>query len=406
MSKQRMKSYLIMAIIIVISSFSSVAQHIREADFAIASAIDALYNSPLEIGVEAASPANDTIRPLTKSMEQLWWWNQLKHGTLNIADTAVIYPKFLQFCVNVYNWGDRTFNSYNPDYVVGTGKRWKFRIVNENWNDNYIMKLPNNLRTDMASDFYSNIGAYLQYMAVSYGYSYDMANIVGRSSTNHKKWEFGFNCALFNAQIYYHENKGGTFLRKFGKYKDGHFFKEKFPGVELHNLGIEVYYFFNNKKYSQGAAYNFSKIQKKSQGSFIIGLNYTNQKINFDFLQLPDNLKPYLTVPENNYLFHYKSYNLMLGYGFNWVIAPKLLYNISAMPSFGISHCYEDSIDGDKWMFSFNVTGHSSLTYNFGHNFFFGLIAKMNGHLYRSGAYSLSLFSTVINLSANIGIRF
>ena len=394
-----------MAIISMVSVFSSAAQYVTEADFAVAYPIETVY-SRIEIDVEAATPAGDTIRPIKRSKEQLWWWNQVKLGTYNIADTAVIYPKFLQFCVNVYNWADHTFNSYDPDYVVGTGKRWKFRVVNENWNDNYIMTLPKGLRVDMMSDIYSNIGAYIQYMAVSCGYSYDMANIVGGSSTDHKKWEFGFNCARFNAEIYYQENTGGTFLRKFGRYKDGHYFKQKFPGVELHNFGIEAYYFFNNKKYSQGAAYNFSKIQKKSQGSFLIGINYANQKINFDFTQLPEDIKPYLTVEQGNYLFHYKSYNIMLGYGFNWVIAPKLLYNISVMPAIGVSHCYEDNLEGDKWMFAFNVSGRSSLTYNFGHNFFFGAIAKMNGHLYNSGAYSMKLFSAVVNLSANIGIRF
>ncbi len=379
----------------MISVLTSAAGNLPEADLSV--------YAPLEIAVKAPLPDNQDIKPLVKTREQRWWWNLVKQGKLNMADTTVIYPKFLQFCVNIYNWGDRAFNSYDPDYVVGTGKRWKARIVNENWVDSYLMTLPERLTTHMLSNLYSNIGAYLQYMAVSYGYTYDIANIVGGNSTNHKKWEFGFNCARFNAEIYYQENTGGTFLRKFGKYKKGHFFKEQFPGVELHNFGIEAYYFFNNRRYSQGAAYNFSKIQKKSQGSFMAGFNYANQKINFDFSKLPENLLPYLTIPAKSYLFHYKSYALLIGYGFNWVITPKLLYNISAMPSFGISHCYEDSLEGEKWMFALNVSARTSLTYNLG-NYFIGLIGKMNGHLYRSGTYSL--FSAIENFSANIGIRF
>lgn len=364
---------------------------------------DKLLSYTPEISVRANEPDPGQLKPLVKTREQRWWWNLARQGKLNLADTSVIYPKFIKFCVDVYNWGDRTFNSYDPDYVVGTGKRWKFRIVNENWTDSYIMALPNGLKTNMLSNLYSNIGAYIQYMAVSYGYTYDMANIVGGSANDHKKLEFGFNCARFNAEIYYQENTGGTFLRKFGKYKNGKIFKERFPGVELHNLGIEAYYFFNNRRYSQGAAYNFSKIQKKSQGSFLIGFNYSNQKINFDFSQLPDNLKPFLTIPAKSYLFHYKSYNLLVGYGFNWVIHSRLLFNVSVMPSFGASHCYEDSLEGEKWMFAFNINGRGSLTYNLG-NYFFGLMSKMNGHLYRSGTYSL--FSFVQNFSANIGIRF
>ncbi len=392
-----MRLLILLIISCIIPLLASASNSIQDADMAVF--------TPLHIDVDAKVPADENIKPLVKTREQLWWWNQFKQGKLNMADTSVIYPKFLKFCVDVYNWGDRTFNSYDPDYVVGTGKRWKFRIVNENWSDSYAMALPSKLRINMLSNLYSNIGAYIQYMAVSYGYSYDMSNIVGGNSTKHKKWEFGFNCALFNAEIYYQENTGGTFLRKFGNYKKGKYFKEDFPGVELHNFGVEVYYFFNNKRYSQGASYNFSKIQKKSQGSFIIGYSYSNQKIDFDFNLLPENLKPYLTIPVSNYLFHYQSWNIITGYGFNWVIKPRLLYNVTVMPSFGLSHCYEDSLEGDKYMFAFHPNGRMSLTYNLG-NYFFSLIGKMNGNLYRSGAYSMTLFSAIINFSANIGIRF
>lgn len=390
-----MKSQLLFIVIGMISVFSSAASNMKEADLVVC--------PEPHINVSAPTPENEDIKPLVKSKEQRWWWNLAKRGKLNMADTSVIYPRFLQFCVNIYNWGDRTFNSYDTDYVVGTGKRWKARIVNENWVDNYLMSLPHGLKTRMLSNLYSNIGAYIQYMAVSYGYTYDMANIVGGSTTDHKKWEFGFNCARFNVEMYYQENTGGTYLRTFGKYKKGHFFKEFFPGVSLQNFGVEAYYFFNNRRYSQGAAYNFSKIQKKSQGSFMIGATYSNQRIRFDFTQLPENLLPFLTIPARSYLFHYKSYGLLIGYGYNWVITPKLLYNISVMPSLGGSHCYEDSLEGEKWMFSLNLSARTSLTYNLG-NYFIGLIGKMNGHLYRSGTYSL--FSAVENFSANIGIRF
>ena len=72
---------------------------------------------------------------VSRSDNPNWWWNRLRHGTLQMNDTSVIYPRFLGFCVNVYNWADRAFNYYDPDYVQGTGRRWKARLVNENWLD-------------------------------------------------------------------------------------------------------------------------------------------------------------------------------------------------------------------------------------------------------------------------------
>lgn len=360
---------------------------------------------PPALDVSAEIPVNSlqTV-PLQHTKEQKWWWNLVKQGKLNMKDTTVIYPKFIKFCVDVYNWADVTFNSYDPEYVEGTGKRWKFRLVSDNWVDSYSLTLPGNLHTWMMSNLYSNIGAYLQYMAVSVGSSYDIGKLFHHKEPSHKKYEFGFNCARFNAELYYHENKGGTNLRRFGQYKDGKIFKEIFPGLSLYNLGFDAYYFFNNKRYSQGAAYNFSKFQKKNQGSFLVGFSFTNLKLTIDFDKLPENLKPFLTIPnDTNYIFHYNSYAVIFGYGYNWVISPNLLFNITASPSIGASHCYKDSLEGEKWMMSVNIAGRTSLTYNLG-NYFFSIIGKMNGHWYKSRVHSM--FSSIENFSANVGLRF
>ena len=62
---------------------------------------------------------------LRRSDNPDWWWNRLRKGELDLKDTTIIYPRFLKFCVNTYNWADRTFNSYDTTFVQGTGKRWK-----------------------------------------------------------------------------------------------------------------------------------------------------------------------------------------------------------------------------------------------------------------------------------------
>ena len=368
--------------------------------------LDILSNAGSHIsGIEAPMPPADAkIKPLSYTREQKWWWNLFKQGKLAMNDTTVIWPKFLKFCVDVYNWGDRTFNSYDPEYVIGTGKRWKVRLVSDNWLDTYAMRLPPGIRTNMSSDVYANLGAYIQYMAVSVGSSYDLKKLFKRHEPSHKKYEFGFVCALFNAELYYHENRGGVNIRKFGDINDGKLIKEYFPGVSMYTLGFDAYYFFNNKKYSQGAAYNFAKYQLKSQGSFIIGLSITNQKLSFDFSQLPNSLKDKLPDSEIlDYYFHYNSYAILGGYGYNWVIAPKLLFNATLLPSIGFSHYYEDSLEGDKYLLSLNIQGKLSLTYNLG-NYYFGLMGNLKGHYYKQG--TMSLFSSIENFSAYIGLRF
>lgn len=356
-------------------------------------------------GIEASLPPDDIpTKPLTYSRDQRWWWTLLKEHKLVMSDTTVVWPKFLKFCVNIYNWGDRFFNTYDPEYVRSTGKRWKVRLVSDNWLDTYAMHLPQGITSTMSSNVYANIGAYIQYMAVSVGSSYDVGKLFRKEEPSHRKYEFGFICALFNAELYYHENRGGVNIRKFGDINDGKLIKEYFPGVSMYTLGFDAYYFFNHKRYSQGAAYNFAKYQMKSQGSFMAGISITNQKLNFDFSQLPDNLKDHLPEADiTKYYFHYNSVAVLGGYGYNWVLAPKLLFNVTVMPSIGFSHYYEDSLEGNKYLLSLNIQGRLSLTYNLG-NYYFGLFGKMNGHYYKQG--SMSLFSSIENFSAYVGLRF
>ena len=75
--------------------------------------------------IEAPLPPKDAkTEPLVYTRDQRWWWTLLKEKKLSMSDTTVVWPKFLKFILNVYNWADNTFYSYDPEYVVGTGKRW------------------------------------------------------------------------------------------------------------------------------------------------------------------------------------------------------------------------------------------------------------------------------------------
>ena len=331
------------------------------------------------------------------------WWYLLRHGKLDLKDPTVEYPRFLRFCVNVYNWGDRFFNSYNPEYVLGTGHRWKARLVNENWTDSYALRFrDSHVTMRMLSNLNVNIGAYIHYMAVSVGYSVDMNTVFGGKKTDHTRFETNFNCALFNFDLYYYHNSG-TRIRQFMGYNNNKLINSDFPGVKANNFGVSIYYFFNNKKYSQGAAYNFSKFQRKSAGSWMAGFAYSNLDIAMDFRSLSPDLRPLYTFPSDDLRFHYFSYCLLGGYGYNWVWHPKWLFNITVMPSIGVNHCYEDSSEGSGRLMSLNIHGRTSLTYNH-RSLFASLIGKITGNWYTSS--HLSLFNAIEYFSFNIGFRF
>ena len=382
-----MKGVFIKHLILILISLS--ASSLRAQDFDISF-------SPPDVPDSTAT----VVAPMDSNRN---WWHLLKKGELSLNDTTVVYPKFLKFCLDVYHWGDRFFNTTDHDYVVGTGHRWKARLVNENWTDSYALRFKEQGQTmRMLSDLNTNLGAYIHYMAVSVGYSVDMKTIFGGKSTDHSRFETNFNCALFNFDLYYTHNEG-TYIRQFTAFDRGHLIKKYFPGTEMNNFGISLYYFFNNKRYSQGAAYNFSKIQKRSAGSFIAGLSYSNLNIYMNFDTLDPELKPLYPFPTERLRFHYHSYCALFGYGYNWVWHPKWLFNVTALPSIGWNHGYEDSSEGSGNSLSLNIQGRASLTYNH-RALFASVMAKITGNWYNSSR--LSLFNAIEFFSANVGFRF
>ena len=72
----------------------------------------------------------DSIKERLDSIEfsEMPWYKQVIKSGFHIHDPRINYPRFPRFLLNVYDWGDRTFNSYDPDYVVGSGKNWKVRL--------------------------------------------------------------------------------------------------------------------------------------------------------------------------------------------------------------------------------------------------------------------------------------
>ena len=349
----------------------------------------------------AVSPiiSSDSLVSIGKKDWKTLLWNR----QLDINDTTIQYPRFIKFCLDVYRWGDRVFNSYDNEYVEGTGKKWKVILKSDNWLDSYAMNFQHKMPVFMSSDIYYNLGINVSFMALSAGYMIDMSNLIGNKPALHKKFEFGFTCARFVIDTYYSENTGGTMIRRFSDYNDGRPIKETFPGLKFRSYGADLYYFLNNRKYSQGAVYNFSKYQKRSAGSFIFGITASNHEIEVNFNSLPEKLEPYYKLDGKKYKFHYNDFCIIAGYGYNFCFGKHLTLNLSALPNFGFKHALDDCVDGRDTLFSLNLKAKTGLTYNL-KDFFAGLHLKMDGHWFLNKNFSF--FNSIENFALMGGFRF
>lgn len=339
-------------------------------------------------------------QPYDTTRNKSYWWRAMKHGKVNFKDSTMGYPKFVMFCYNVYNWGDKAFNSYDSVYVVPTGKNWKLTLKNQNWIDNFYGGNSQG-RTNFTSGAASNIGIYLSFMAVSLGYSIDIDRIFGAKGTS-KMMEFSFTCARFTAEFHKTTNTGRMNTRV--KLNESEDWKrgEKLNSLKRKTIGVSATYFFNSRKYARAAAYCFSKYQRRSAGSPLAGFSI----INYDFTIDPTQLTPEQAAEfEHIGTAHirYTDYCLKGGYAYNWVLNPKFLLNFTGMAGGGVKHIHSTEYAPSSNTGAMNLNGSFALTYNH-KRFFASLQSSVTTSL--NFAHDHNFSYTIADLTTVFGIRF
>ncbi|MBR5684823.1 MAG: DUF4421 domain-containing protein [Muribaculaceae bacterium] len=340
--------------------------------------------------------------PYDTTRNKGYWWRALKHGKVDFNDRTMGYPKFVMFCYRTYVWGDRTFNSYDTSYVQATGKNWKLILKSDNWVDSYIGHPVKDVNQIMNSNLVSNIGLSLSFMAVSVGYSVNVSNLLHGSNLSNK-FDFSFTCARFAADAYYWENNNEINVTYKVKNSGEGLHKLKQSGVSRKATGLTAYYFFNNRRYAQAAAYCFSKYQKRSAGSWLAGFSLQHFDVSFDVEQFSDEVRAYFPSQDEAPRILYNDYCLLFGYGHNWVLGRKWLLNVTATPYLGYRYNHFHHEDWMPSAVSLNIRVRTAAVYNL-KKFFVGFQGFADHHRYKTK--NSRLVNSTIDFTALAGIRF
>lgn len=337
------------------------------------------------------------------------WFQQLWKANFHINDPRIHYPRFMNFCRNVYNWADETFNRYDTAYVVGTGKNWKFILdsTNEMQRYGYLFDIqsPNNAElVSVRSNLAYDLGLRLSFMAVSVGYTWNINKLMSHNNSPRSTFNFQFTCSRFSAELMYQDIKGGTYIDRFARYNGGR--RVHIPLDNTHNesLNINAYYFFNHRKYAQAAAYCYSKYQLRSAGSWLIGARYLRQQLTLDFSNLSAGVlafKPSGLGLLNRYNFH--DVCLQGGYAHNFVLPHNWVLNLTVLPGVGYRRSLIKNKPASSEMVAMNLDGRLSLVYNH-RAIFANLQARLNGNFLFNNDYSFLMVSEFFSLKA--GVRF
>ncbi len=353
----------------------------------------------------AGEPDSTACDTCCEGVSKTYWIKQLIDNGFRIHDERVCYPRFPRFCLNVYNWGDRTFNSYDTAYVVGTGKNWKLQGKSYNWMETSTITIPKQSSVNMHSDLYSDAGFSLNFMAVSIGYMWNI-NKLFTDPTNRRTFNFDFTCSRFSLNYQSVSSTGGMIITQFGDYNNGHRLHYKFDDCSTDSKTLDVYWFFNHYRYSQAAAYSYSKYQLRNAGTPLVGFNFTEQHIKMNFNGMPAIMLEHSPLESNEYQSDYRSYCAMGGYSYNWVLKPRRwLINATGMVAVGYRQLISSGDERDsKSRVANNFKINVAAVYN--HKALFAAFtARGMGYVnYNMG--DLSHLNTIISFTAAVGMRF
>ena len=275
-----------------------------------------------------------------------------------------------------------------------------------------------------------------------------------------KKTEIGLNLytPMLNIDLFYRET-GDDFQMvrcnmPFASYINDPIM-ESFSNVQgltsVKRIGGNAFYVFNHRKFSYPAAMTSACVQRRSAGSALAGIGYSNCEIKTEFNdylfltetvlavfeewiraedpERADELHEYRFNPSESRLFNklqYKDFTLWGGYAYNWVPMRNMLVSLSATVGLGYKTQKADNSGSmmsepgvledlgyqskllseiNTHMFDFNFVGRGSVQYNNG-KWFAGTRFVYNYFNYHRGDETLRTDNMFWNWRLYAGFRF
>ena len=172
-------------------------------------------------------------------------------------------------------------------------------------------------RSEMTADYKSTLSVGVNYLGLSLNMSLNPAKLLGK----YKDFELNFNS--------YGNRWGFDFI-----YQDARNFKgwHEAEGAErielppevltMKTLNVNAYYAFNGRRFSYPAAFSQSYIQRRSAGSFFVGMSAQGQRA-----RTKATYESLLTVT---------NIGIGGGYGYNWFPNRHWLLHLSVLPTFTV----------------------------------------------------------------------
>ena len=253
-------------------------------------------------------------------------------------------------------------------------------------------------------DSQNKIGLYFGWRWIFLGYSIDLGGSKPQTDIN-----LSFYTSRLGIDLFYRKRDSGYKIKRLNGFKENGKDIEDyivgFNGLSVQQKGFNIYYIFNNKKFSYPAAYSQSTNQRISAGSFILGLSYNEQSFSFDHtkfdIRIQELLRPELKFND----IKYKDFSINFGYSYNWVFKKDWLANISFTPAIGYKNTSFRLTNSKDFLSSinFDFITRAAIVYN-NSRYYAG--ASLVSHTYSYSKSALSILNGFGVLNIYVGFNF
>lgn len=307
----------------------------------------------------------------------------------------------------------KNFDDYDTDYIIPNYYNYTAMVQNTNFYQMYNLRgtsadgTSQSIQMSPSPSF--KIGPYFGWRWIFLGYTLDVGHPKSASKTS--EFNLSLYSSMLGADLVYIRN-GGDFkikkVRGFDPQIANQVKGTDFTGMDAKTVSINLYYVFNHRHFSYPAAFSQSTVQRKSCGSWMLGVRFDRQRINFDYMGLPQSLSKDLIEEMKVSSVDYHNYSVSGGYAYNWVFAPRWLFSISASPSIGYKKASGERVSGEAlWVnmknFNFDFIFRGGLVWN-NSKWFAG--ASLVSHLYDYRRDHFSLTNSINYLNIYVGFCF
>jgi len=223
------------------------------------------------------------------------------------VDTNYVEP-------NHYNWSAMLQGAYDFEF-------YRLRTSNENQQQSVTF----------APEPIIKAGPYFGWRWIFLGYNFDLRNLSFGGGRFLSEIDASIYSSRFGIDLYFRRTSNDYKIRDISLGPDidtQQLRGQPFSGMKVSITGANLYYIFNHRRFSYPAAFAQSTCQKISCGSWMAGIGYMNNSIDFDYRRLEQQIEN--TYPDQDVkldsglMFNRVKYfdvDATVGYAYNWVFA-------------------------------------------------------------------------------------